>query len=178
MEKSDLPEKNKKNSVKKSTVRKKRPTLSQQVEDQAKLIDGLYNSLHNKELEIQGLLRKNKSIDELNESVAEIEKLLQSYGVKNQHAFNELNVEADTPEKLQELEIKLKASGLQSKHLSAQNIVKSHMVAGSALSLLPIPLFDLAALSGTQLNLLRFLCKHYDVNFDEQIGESYFNFAN
>jgi uncharacterized protein (DUF697 family) len=77
----------------------------------------------------------------------------------------------DLTTKLLEVEIKLAAISLQSKHIAAQNIVKTHMVAGMALGLLPSPLFDIAALSGVQLNLLRNLCQQYAVEFDEQVSK-------
>lgn len=74
--------------------------------------------------------------------------------------------------RLQEVEIKLAATSIQNQHVAAQNIAKTHMIAGMSLALLPAPLFDIAALSGTQLNLLRSLSQHYKVNFDEQTGRA------
>ncbi|PWQ97158.1 DUF697 domain-containing protein [Leucothrix arctica] len=71
-------------------------------------------------------------------------------------------------EKLLDVEIQLQAARLQGKHVSAQNIVKTHMVAGSSLALLPVPLFDIVVLAGTQMNLLRALSLHHEVDFDEQ----------
>lgn len=73
--------------------------------------------------------------------------------------------------KLMDVELQLASSTLESQRLTSQNIIKTHMVAGSALSLLPLPLFDLAALTGTQVSLLRSLSQHYDVDFDEQKGK-------
>ena len=159
-------------STKKTPVKRKKPTLSQQVEEQARLINELYDQLHEKNKEIKALGEKSKSFDELNRSIAEVEALLERYGAANETDTAQLSIAGNVSEKLQELEIKLKASNLQSRHLAAQNIVKTHMVAGAALALLPVPIFDLAALSGTQLNLLRSLCRHYGVNFDEQRGKA------
>ncbi|MGB3916303.1 DUF697 domain-containing protein [Thiothrix litoralis] len=48
----------------------------------------------------------------------------------------------------------------------ADRIVNNHVLAGSALGLVPLPLFDLVALSGTQHNMLEQLCQHYGVAFD------------
>ncbi|MEZ5454015.1 MAG: DUF697 domain-containing protein [Thiothrix sp.] len=48
----------------------------------------------------------------------------------------------------------------------ADRIVKNHVLAGSAMGLVPLPLFDLVALSGTQHNMLEQLCQHYGVDFD------------
>ncbi|MGB0848729.1 MAG: DUF697 domain-containing protein [Thiolinea sp.] len=157
---------------KKAPAKRRRPTLAHQVEEQAKLINELHDQLHEKNKEIKVLSEKNKSIDELNRSITEVESLLERYNAENQTDKVQLSIAGNVSEKLQELEIKLKASNLQSQHLAAQNIVKTHMVAGAALALLPVPIFDLAALSGTQLNLLRSLCRHYDVNFDEQRGKA------
>lgn len=74
-------------------------------------------------------------------------------------------------EKLLDVEIQLQAERLQGKHVSAQNIVKTHMVAGSSLALLPVPLFDIAVLAGTQMNLLKALSLHHEIDFDEQKGK-------
>lgn len=70
-------------------------------------------------------------------------------------------------DKLTETEIKLQGCCLQSKHLAAQNIVKTYMASGGAMAFLPIPVFDFASLAGTQLGLVRRLAKHYEVDFDE-----------
>jgi uncharacterized protein (DUF697 family) len=48
----------------------------------------------------------------------------------------------------------------------ADGIVKNHTLVGSAMGLAPLPLFDLAALSGLQYNMLEQLCQHYGVEFD------------
>ena len=74
--------------------------------------------------------------------------------------------------KLQDAEIKLAETTLTSQYEAAQAVVKTHIVAGMSLGLLPLPLFDIAVLSGAQLNMLRSLCKHYDVDFNEKIGKS------
>lgn len=74
-------------------------------------------------------------------------------------------------EKLMDVEIKLASAQLQGRHEKAQSIVRTHMIAGSSLALMPVPIFDLAALTGTQLSLLRSLSMHYQVNFDEQKGK-------
>ena len=74
-------------------------------------------------------------------------------------------------DRLVEAEIKLASTQIQARHDVAQSIVKTHMIAGSSLAILPVPIFDLAALTGTQLSLLRSLSIHYDVDFDEQKGK-------
>ncbi|CAA6809570.1 MAG: Unknown protein [uncultured Thiotrichaceae bacterium] len=50
----------------------------------------------------------------------------------------------------------------------ADRIVKNHVLAGSAMGLVPLPLFDLVALSGTQHNMLEQLCEHYGVDAGHQ----------
>ena len=65
-------------------------------------------------------------------------------------------------------EIHRVASALQEKHTRAQKIVKKHMAATIPLGLLPLPLVDIAALTATQLNLIRSLSKVYTFDFDEQ----------
>lgn len=55
---------------------------------------------------------------------------------------------------------------LEEPDLVAENIIKSHVIASMALGLVPIPLFDIAALSTTQLSLLKQLCEYYDVPFE------------
>lgn len=73
--------------------------------------------------------------------------------------------------KLMDVELQLASSTIESKRLMATNIIRTHMTAGATLALLPVPLFDLAALTGTQVSMLRSLSQHYDVDFDEQKGK-------
>jgi uncharacterized protein (DUF697 family) len=77
--------------------------------------------------------------------------------------------------KLQETEIELATSSIQSQHEAAQSVVNSHVIAGMSLGLLPIPLLDIAALAGAQLNMLRSLSKHYKVDFDDQVAKAALN---
>ena len=49
----------------------------------------------------------------------------------------------------------------------ASNIIKNHIIASITLGLVPVPLFDLAALTATQMSMLRSLCAHYAVEFDD-----------
>lgn len=50
---------------------------------------------------------------------------------------------------------------------TANNIVKNHIIASLALGLVPIPLFDLAALTATQMSMLRGLSELYEIPFDD-----------
>lgn len=49
----------------------------------------------------------------------------------------------------------------------ADNIVKNHIIASLALGLVPIPLFDLTALTMTQTNMLSSLSTHYEQPFND-----------
>jgi uncharacterized protein (DUF697 family) len=60
----------------------------------------------------------------------------------------------------------------ESHDLSANNIVKNHIIASITLGLVPVPLFDLAALTAVQMNLLRSLSEHYGVPFDDHSSKS------
>ena len=51
--------------------------------------------------------------------------------------------------------------------LAADNIIKNHVIAASGLALVPIPIFDMAAMTATQMNMLRNLSEHYSVPFDD-----------
>lgn len=53
----------------------------------------------------------------------------------------------------------------------AKNIVKNHVVAGISMGLIPVALFDIAALSTNQQLLLRNLCRHYNVDYDSHRGK-------
>lgn len=84
------------------------------------------------------------------------------------HNSDDTQLIDDLTEKLLEAEIKLASAQLQGRHDAAQSIVKTHMIAGTSMALLPVPIFDLAALTGTQMSLLKSLSTHYGVSFDEQ----------
>ncbi len=49
----------------------------------------------------------------------------------------------------------------------ANNIVKNHIIASMALGLVPVAVFDLAALTATQMSMLRSLSEHFDVDFED-----------
>jgi uncharacterized protein (DUF697 family) len=63
-------------------------------------------------------------------------------------------------------------TNLNQKPAQADDTIKKHMLAALATGLLPMPVVDLAALAGIQLNLLRCLAKLYGVEFSEQLGKS------
>jgi len=65
-----------------------------------------------------------------------------------------------------------KQDKINSQKIEADNIVKNHVIASITVGLTPIPLFDLAALSMTQMSLLKSLSGLYDVSFDEKNSKS------
>lgn len=66
----------------------------------------------------------------------------------------------------------LEIDGHELSDANADNIVKNHIIASMTLSLVPIPMFDLAALITTQMNMLRALGEYYDVPPDDTSNKS------
>ncbi|MBJ6609848.1 MAG: DUF697 domain-containing protein [Candidatus Thiothrix moscowensis] len=170
--------------------------LSRQIQEQTQLIQELTAMIQQKEQELAALSGQARLLDELTHKLQETETAIQVANAQVQdktRLIDELTGKLKDREqqimtaaeqsqlideltmKLQEVEIKLAAASLQGKHITAQNRVKTHMVAGMALGILPAPVFDIAALSGVQLNLLRSLCRHYGVSFDEQLSKGILN---
>ena len=56
--------------------------------------------------------------------------------------------------------------------LLANDRVKNHVIAATGVSLVPVPLFDLAAIMGIQIDLMHSLCKVYEVPFQEKLVRS------
>ncbi len=73
--------------------------------------------------------------------------------------------------KLQTAEIRLATLLFESRSAIAENMIKTHIITGMALGLIPLPVLDMMALSGVQANLLRLLCHHYQVEFDDQLSK-------
>lgn len=175
------------------STHRKRPTLSQQVNEQSELIEKLTARLQQKEQELTAYNGHTQLIDELAQKLQETEQAMEVTSGQVQskaHSIDELTIRIQQQEqqiinnaeqtvlineltgKLQEVEIKLASAAIHSRHLMAENITKTHMMAGMSLGLLPAPLIDIAALFGTQLNLLRSLSKHYGIDFDDQTGKA------
>ena len=51
--------------------------------------------------------------------------------------------------------------------IAANDIVKNHIIASMGVSMIPVPLLDLAGLTATQINMLRSLSEHYAIEFEE-----------
>lgn len=157
---------------KKSTTTRKRPTLSQRLEQKNKVIEELTAEISEKNHRINKLNEENKILDEISERLRKAEQVInENKPGKKDHPENAELID-DLTDKLKELEINLVDSSFKEKHSLARNIVKTNMLAAGSLSLLPLPLFDFAALFGVQLNLVRNLCKHYEVNFDEIMAKT------
>lgn len=56
--------------------------------------------------------------------------------------------------------------------IAANSIVKSHVIASMTLGLVPIPLFDLTALTITQMEMIHALGRHYGVTFQKHASKS------
>jgi hypothetical protein len=56
--------------------------------------------------------------------------------------------------------------------LEAGNAIKNHVIIAMSLGLVPLPLFDLALLSGNQVAMIAALAKIYDVPFEEHRAKS------
>ncbi len=170
--------------------------LNRQVKDQANLIQELTHLIQQRETELGEINGQAQMVQTLTHKLQETETALQ---ITQQQAYNQNRLIDDLTSRLshkeqlmltaqeqaqliddltsnlQEVEIKLAALSLQHKHVLAESLVKTHMVTGMALGLLPSPLFDVVALSGVQLNLLRQLCEHYGIQFDEQLAKGVVN---
>lgn len=171
----------------------KTPTLSQQVSEQAELIEELTARLREKEQELTAHNGHSRLIEEMAHKLQSTEQTMaitSEQAQSSKRAINELTARIQLQEQeltsadeqaeliseltanLHEVEIKLASASIDNRRIMAQNITKTHMMAGMALGLLPTPLIDIAGLAGTQLNLLRSLCKHYNVDFDDQTGKA------
>lgn len=60
----------------------------------------------------------------------------------------------------------------ETQEIAANNIVKNHIIASITLGLIPVPLFDLAALTATQMNMLRSLSGQYGIPFNDSDTKS------
>ena len=88
--------------------------------------------------------------------------LSESYEKKPNELVEELT------QKLNQATHELASKIAQEKHLAAQDIVKNYIIGNMSLGLIPLPFFDIAGMTATQLSLIRSLSKHYNVSYDEQ----------
>jgi uncharacterized protein (DUF697 family) len=64
------------------------------------------------------------------------------------------------------------AKAVTGKTAEAEQVIRYHVVGATALGLVPVPLLDLALISGVQLDMLYHLARVYEVSFSRQIGKS------
>lgn len=84
-----------------------------------------------------------------------------------------IDVDATVVEPTAAPEPVLVADVVRSDRLLLANIaVKNHVIAATGIALVPVPLADLAALMGIQIDMMRSLCKVYDVPFKEKLVRS------
>lgn len=55
----------------------------------------------------------------------------------------------------------------------AQKIIMNHILWGMGMGLIPLPLIDVAAVTAVQLDMLRQLADHYDVDFNKSVGKGF-----
>jgi len=55
---------------------------------------------------------------------------------------------------------------------NADSIIKNHMIWSMGAGFIPVPIADFFAVSAIQLDMVRQLCKLYDVNFKETEGKA------
>jgi uncharacterized protein (DUF697 family) len=55
---------------------------------------------------------------------------------------------------------------------NSNNTIKNYVIASMGAALVPVPLFDLVALSGIQLKMLHSLSKTYNIKFTSNLGKS------
>lgn len=63
-------------------------------------------------------------------------------------------------------------TSLETRVARANESVKSHMLAASVIGLLPLPVIDMVALTGIQLNMLHRLAKLYEMEFAKDRGKA------
>jgi uncharacterized protein (DUF697 family) len=62
----------------------------------------------------------------------------------------------------------LEAVTAEMQEITASSIVKNHLITSIGLGLVPLPLFDVSALTTVQMNMLRSLSTHYGVSVKDQ----------
>ena len=73
--------------------------------------------------------------------------------------------QAENVQETAETDLELRSS-------QASKLIKKHVIVAMGASLVPIPLFDLVALTGVQLKMLHSVAKLYEVPFSKNLGKS------
>jgi uncharacterized protein (DUF697 family) len=71
------------------------------------------------------------------------------------------------------LEKEVAPPNTQDRLTAAETLVRKSVYAAAGVGLLPLPLVDLAAFNGIQLNMLYRLCKRYEVPFSKQAAKGF-----
>ncbi len=61
----------------------------------------------------------------------------------------------------------------RAKNQQADKIINSHVLWGMGAGLLPLPLFDIAAVTAVQIDMLRQLADTYEVDFTNEMGKTF-----
>lgn len=85
--------------------------------------------------------------------------------------FND-NTEDEDVTTVAEPAANLTEEGLVTREEKALNITHNYMLGAMAAALVPIPLFDMAAVTAVQVKMLHSLARNYDIPFTSQIGKS------
>lgn len=73
--------------------------------------------------------------------------------------------------KSDDLDTELPVTDLE-QELAAQNLIKSYVIASVGASIVPVPLFDIAAVVGIQLRMIQKLSQLYGHSFSERTGKN------
>jgi uncharacterized protein (DUF697 family) len=60
----------------------------------------------------------------------------------------------------------------QERDKHAETVIRNHVIASMGFGLIPIPVADIFAVSASQLDMIRQLCKVYDIDFKETQGKA------
>jgi uncharacterized protein (DUF697 family) len=60
---------------------------------------------------------------------------------------------------------------MESKLSQADDIIRNHVLWATGAGVVPLPLIDVIAVTSVQLDMLKQLCKLYEVNYDENSGK-------
>ena len=60
----------------------------------------------------------------------------------------------------------------EERNAKSEKIIRNHIIWSMGAGLIPIPIADLFAVSAVQLDMIRQLCKQYDIDFKETEGKA------
>lgn len=92
--------------------------------------------------------------------------------VKSAKASEKIEEKVESAESSEKIEEKVSMTHGE-KLNEADGIIKNNVMLAMGASTVPVPLFDLVALSGVQLNMIHSLCKLYDLEFRKDLVKSF-----